>query len=160
MTTEWWKQFILNSKLETSYNCAIWSSTMTYQNINSSKGAMISFSTSRYAHPPFIKNSPPPPAPPPDPYYLELESMSYNANIKGELSIMKKKRNNIHFMKLNIFLKRLRPLFWKKECQEQVFVVPEVLAYNAVSKPILLTTFCLVVNIMKVKFLYVSFLYM
>ena len=47
---------------------------------------MISFSTSRYAHPPFIKNSPPP-----DPYYLELESMSYNANIKGELSIMKKK---------------------------------------------------------------------
>ena len=61
---------------------------MTYQNIDSSKGAMISFSTSRYAHPPFIKNSPPPP---PDPYYLELESMSYNANIKGELSIMKKK---------------------------------------------------------------------
>ena len=67
---------------------------MTYQNINSSKGAMISFSTSRYAHPPFIKNSTPPPPPPPphpDPYYLELESMSYNANIKGEPSIMKKK---------------------------------------------------------------------
>ena len=35
------------------------------QKINSSKGAMISFSTSRYAHPPFIKIRPPPGPPPP-----------------------------------------------------------------------------------------------
>ena len=46
VTTEWWKQFILNKKLEISYYCAIWCSATTYQNINSSivsKGAMNSF---------------------------------------------------------------------------------------------------------------------